>query len=221
MFIIGGNPVMGGLDTTVTYITSNATNTNQSTYTSPSFSTLTESTRRLAIIGFRETNLTANLTAPVSCTLTPDVGSPVAAALIEQDPPSGTSLVFYQLWAAPIPTGANATAAITRAANMTGQVAFVWVGENLRSFTPIDSITSAFADPSTASINVQSQGFVVGAGYATSGAGFAWTNLGEDADSTLGTISYTAAHQSKTSGSSLSITLDTSVSCNFLAASWR
>jgi hypothetical protein len=220
MFIPMGNAVMGGLDTTVTYITSHGTNTNQSTYTSPSFSTLTASARRLVIIGFRETNLTANNSPPSSCTVTPNVGSAVAASLIEQDPPGAISTGFRQIWAAAVPTGTTATASIVRAANMTGQVFLVWIGEDLRSFTAIDSITGTTADPSTGTLTTAGPGFAIGMGFATSASGFAWTNLTEDVDSTLTTISFTGASRNKVGATSVAIELDTNVNCQLLAASW-
>ena len=219
MFI--ATAAIGGLNTKVTFITSDATNTNQTTYTSPSFSTLTANARRLIIIGFRCTNLTATLTAPSSCTVTPNVGSAVAATKILQNPVGPDALAFEQIWAAQVPTGTSATVAITRAANMTGQVAIIWVGENLKSSTVVGSVISSLADPASASLTVQAPGFAVGMGVATSAGSFAWTNLTEDVDSDISNVSYTGAHQSKVTGSSLLIGLDTDVNCRILAASWR
>jgi hypothetical protein len=215
MFIIGGNPVMGGLDTKVTFTASGATNTNQTTFSQGSVSFLTASPRRLGIVGFRCTNLTANLSAPSSCSI-----GGVGASLILQDP-AGASSSHVQFWAAAIPSGTSGTVSVTRAANMTGQVFLFWVGENLKSFTNVGIRIGTFANPSTGSLTTQPPGIAVGMGFATSGGSFSWTGLTEDLDTALGTISYTAASQSKVSSNPLALSLSSGASCTVYGASWR
>lgn len=212
---MGGTAAVGGLNTKVTFTDSDSTNTNQSTYTRTGVPFLTASARRLVIVGFRCSNLTANLSAPSACTI-----GGVSATLILQDP-AGTALSHRQIWAAAVPSGTSGTVTITRAANMTGQVFFAWVGENLKTFTNVGTLVTANADPSSGSLTTLPGGIAVAFGLATSASGFTWTNLTEDVDSTLGTISYTGASQSKIATSSVTITLDTNVACQLFAASWR
>jgi hypothetical protein len=211
---------IGGLNTRGVFADSASDGSNKSTYTFDGFNFNAPHTRRRIAFFFDCGALLGSdlVTPPSSATI-----GGVSATLLHQ------YSIVIQLWGALVPTGTDGTITVTRAAgNMTFGLVVGWSLYDLKSFTPVDSVISTLANPSSASLNTLAGGVAIGLGGGVGGAlpAIAWTGLtSEGADGTVsGTgsgLRYGGASKNKTLTESLAITSDTDANNLFMAASFR
>lgn len=173
-----GTGVIGGKLPSVVYTNSYAYNSNIATthnYTSVPFSAAASS--RLLVARFYV--LVSSGNAPNACTM-----GGVTATLVRQS--SATGSAFSQLWSAPVPTGTSGTISLTRNANMLNSAVTLWAVYDLKSMTAHDTAYGSFGHPITASVNVPSNGVVIGALTVGSLSTLTWSGLGEDFDQQYG-----------------------------------
>lgn len=213
MFV--GTGAIGGLNPTATWRHGSNSSTNQTTFSVGSVPFGVASDRRWIAVAFRCTNLTANLSAPSSCT----IGGVSATLLLQR--PAGTGAAHRQIWIAKVPTGTDGTISISRAANMTSQVIEVWSLHDIRSGTPDTADAATFGNPTTLDLTIVGRGLVIVFAEGVSSGPYAFTGANEDEDTSLGTLHYAAASRSKVPAGVLSLSVTGGGNHNMIAASFH
>ena len=171
--------VIGGRNVRAVYVAHAFGTSNAANY-SPIMSFGDASPRRLMVLGFECSHLTANLAIPHACT----IGGVTATRDFTN--PAATGGASQQFWSALVPTGTSGTVSISRAANMGYGNLHLWAVYDLPTPYTVVEATFAFASPASLSLDTLAGGVALGFAHDSGGgASYTWTGLTEEAGSEL------------------------------------
>lgn len=155
-------------------------------------------------------------------------GSPIVTALTvggisgtEVTARNGTTAAI-SLWRTDVPTDTTATVAISINVTTERCVIMVWTIYNADSATPIDSENTAAIDAPSSTLTTGTAGVIISAAKSTALATFTWTNITENVDGQIESVSSYTGASIATTTSSLEITAtETAGNVSLVSASWQ
>lgn len=208
--LFGGNASAAKLVSfgSVNYNTSNPINT--ITAASQNFGSA-DATRYLVMILF---GINANLVFDTNYATAVSMGG-VAATRIYS--PGTSSLLWWNVWVAAVPTGTSGTVSVTRSTGNGFEQALwsVFACYNLSSPTTYTAVANNTGNPTASStLATASGGVLMAQAYKASASGFTWTNATKQVDQLAGvgnSYGLTAALANNTTGSNLTVSCTGSV----------